>query len=57
MLNIFLRYFLLFAVRTPHAEYYVLSTVSVWRGVRGYLNILAVVIEKCRSYDKDRGKK
>ena len=59
-------FLLLLAVRTPHAESAlhmrsmhstrgVSCPVSVSRGVCGYLKIVAVVIAKFRSYDKNRG--
>ena len=32
----------------------IICTVSVWRGVRGYLTILVVAIAKFRSYDQNR---
>ena len=36
---------------STHSTCAVLSTVSVWRGARGYLKMLAVAIAKFRSYD------
>ena len=47
--------FLILCYGFQYALHGVLCTVSVWRGVRGYLQKLVVAIAKFRSCDKNKG--